>query len=333
MIKNYLRTIYISKQVSHLVNFLSYPWKGKAAILMYHRVLPDEKIKEDLDLGLAVSCSNFEKQIKTLKSKYKIVSIDELINNLREGINKFMIAITFDDGYKDNLSCALPILEKYQVPASIYVTTSFLEKNVCIWWYELKGTIQNKSLLNFVYEKQNFNFELKNHKQKFLAFNVLRKLFLNLKPDKQIELLEQITETKTRKNYSEICLNPDEVKILDNSSLITIGSHSHNHLNLKILSNDEILYEVKKSLGILENLLGHKVKHFSYPYGEKNQNSSQKYNIIENLSFDSAVTAKAYPIKNYNLFSLPRIYVGQNTCEKAIINHLSGFYNLTNKFF
>ena len=114
--------------------------------------------------------------------------------------------------------------------------------------------------------------------------------------------------------------------------LITIGSHSHNHLNLKILSNDEILYEVKKSLGILENLLGHKVKHFSYPYGEKNQDSSQKYNIIENLSFDSAVTAKAYPIKNYNLFSLPRIYVGQNTCEKTIINHLSGFYNLTNKY-
>ena len=122
-------------------------------------------------------------------------------------------------------------------------------------------------------------------------------------------------------------------KILDNNSLITIGSHSHNHLNLKILSNDEILYEVKKSLGILENLLGHKVKHFSYPYGEKNQDSSQKYNIIENLSFDSAVTAKAYPIKNYNLFSLPRIYVGQNTCEKAIINHLRGFYNLTNRFF
>ena len=89
MTKNHLRKVYISNQISQLVNFLSYPWKGKAAILMYHRVLPDEKIKEDLDLGLAVTCSNFEKQIKTLKSKYKIVSIDELINNLKKETNKF----------------------------------------------------------------------------------------------------------------------------------------------------------------------------------------------------------------------------------------------------
>ena len=329
--KNYLRKIYISKQISQLVNFLSYPWKGKAAILMYHRVLPDEKIKEDLDLGLAVTCSNFEKQIKTLKnySTNHIFPLKEIFSSK----SKMSFAFTFDDGYKDNLSYALPILEKHQVPASIYVTTSFLEKNVCIWWYELKDTIQDRSLLNFVYEKQNFNFKLKNHKQKFLAFNVLRKLFLNLKPDKQAELLEHITETKTRKNYSAICLSPNEVKILDNNPLITIGSHSHNHLNLKILSEDEIIYEIKKSLGILEDLLSHKVKHFSYPYGEKNQASSSKYDIIENLNFDSAVTTKAYPIKNYNPSSLPRIYVGQKTCEIAIINHLSGFYNLANKFF
>ena len=84
MIKDFLKKIYINKKISYLTNIIGSPWKGKGAILMYHRVLPDEKIKEDLDLGLAVTCSNFEKQIKTLKSKYKIVSIDELINNLKE---------------------------------------------------------------------------------------------------------------------------------------------------------------------------------------------------------------------------------------------------------
>ena len=50
---------------------------------MYHRVLPDEKIKEDLDLGLAVSTSNFEKQIKLFKTNYNVVSIDEFISNLK----------------------------------------------------------------------------------------------------------------------------------------------------------------------------------------------------------------------------------------------------------
>ena len=332
MIKDFVRKIYISKQFSYLINLIASPWKGKGAILMYHRILPDEKIKEDLDLGLAISCSHFENQIKILKSKYKIYSMDEFIDNLKKGKSKFMLTITFDDGYKDNLLYALPILEKFEVPALIYITTNFLELNVNLWWHELMETIQNRSAINFNYERQNFDFILKNQKQKFSAYNNLRKIFLKLKIDKQIELLEKITGTKKRKNYSKICLNKKEVKILDNHTLITIGSHTHNHLNLKILSNEEIQYEINKSLEILEDLLNHKIKHFCYPYGGKTHASTREYNIIEKLNLSSAVTSRIYPIKYYNPFSLPRIYVGKNICDKVLMNHLSGFYNLVNKF-
>ena len=51
------------------------------------------------------------------------------------------------------------------------------------------------------------------------------------------------------------------------------------------------------------------------------------------MDFDSAVIGSVYPIKDCNFFSLPRIYVGKNTCEKTPINPLSGFYNLANKLF
>ena len=135
-IKNYLRKIYIFKLISYLVNILGYPWKGVGAVLMYHRVLPDDLIKEDLDIGMAVTSSNFEKQIKVLKSKYKIVSMNEFNENLKKKKKQFMIAITFDDGYKDNLTYALPILEKFEVPATIYITTRFLNDNAWMWWYE-----------------------------------------------------------------------------------------------------------------------------------------------------------------------------------------------------
>ena len=111
MIKNFLKKIYISKLFSKFSNFIGSPWKGKGAILMYHRVLPDKKIDEDLNLGLAVSCSSFEKQIRAIKEKFKICSINEFVDNLRSEKNEFMLAITFDDGYKDNLLYALPILE------------------------------------------------------------------------------------------------------------------------------------------------------------------------------------------------------------------------------
>ena len=80
MIKNYLRKIYISNIISPLINLLGFPWKGKGAILVYHRVVKDEQIEEDLELGLTVSCSNFERHIRELKSKYKICSMNELLS-------------------------------------------------------------------------------------------------------------------------------------------------------------------------------------------------------------------------------------------------------------
>ena len=333
MIKNYLRKIYISNIISPLINLLGFPWKGKGAILVYHRVVKDEQIEEALELGLTVSCSNFERHIKELKSKYKICSMNEFVENLKKKTNEFMIAITFDDGYKDNLYQALPILAKHEVPASIYITTRFLNKDVNIWWYELADIIQNRTEINFQCQEKKFYFLLENKKQKLTAYQNLIKLFKNLRIDKQNELMEKITNTKKRKNYSKICLNSEEILMLEKNPLITIGSHGHNHLNLKILSDDEVKYEITKSLEILENLLNRKVKHFAYPFGGKDQVSIREYNIIEDMDFDSAVIGSVYPIKDCNFFSLPQIYVGKNTCEKTLINHLSGFYNLASKLF
>ena len=331
MIKDYLRKIYTSNAISPLINLFGYPWKGKGAILVYHRVVKDEELEEDLELGLTVSCSSFEKHIKEIKSKYKICSIDEFVKNLKKKTNEFMVAITFDDGYKDNLYQALPILTKHEVPASIYVTTRFLNQEVDIWWYELGEVIQNKKEINFEYQGKKFNFLLDNKKQKFLAYQNLMKLFKSLKIDAQNELIEKITNTKKRKNYSDICLNSEEILMLEKNPLITINSHGHNHQNLKILNDEEVKYEITKSLEVLENLINRKVKHFAYPFGGKDQVSAREYNIIEDMNFDSAVIGSVYPIKNCNFFSLPRIYVGKNTCEKTLINHLSGFYNLASK--
>jgi peptidoglycan/xylan/chitin deacetylase (PgdA/CDA1 family) len=331
MIKNYLRKIYTNSAISPLINLFGSPWKGKGAILVYHRVVKDEEIEEDLELGLTVSCSNFEKHIKEIKSKYKICSMDEFVRNLKKKNNEFMVAITFDDGYKDNLYQALPILTKHEVPASIYVTTRFLNQEVDIWWYELGEVIQNRTEINFQYKEKKFNFLLDNKKRKFLAYQNLMKLFKSLKIDAQNELMEKITNTKKRKNYSHICLNSEEILMLEKNPLITINSHGHNHQNLKILSDDEVKYEITKSLEVLENLINRKVKHFAYPFGGKDQVSTREYNVIEDMNFDSAVIGSVYPIKDCNFFSLPRIYVGKNTCEKTLINHLSGFYNLASK--
>tara|TARA_B100001123_G_C15232349_1_gene995666 strand:+ start:117 stop:1118 length:1002 start_codon:yes stop_codon:yes gene_type:complete len=332
MFNNFLKKIYTSGITSKLVKVLSKPWKGKGAILVYHRVLPDNEISEDLNMGLAVSCSQFEKQVQLLSKNYSLVSIDEFIETIDKQKNKFLVTLTFDDGYKDNLKYALPILEKYNIPATIYMSTRFLEKKVSMWWYEIKKLIENNQYLKFKFKEKNFNLVLKNRKQKEIAFHKIRELFLNLKTADQLNLLELITKTQKREDYAHSCLTPEELKILDKNPLITIGSHTHNHLNLKILNDDELISEVKKSLEILEKLLGHNIKHFSYPYGGIREANTREYDLVKSLNVISAVTSRAFPIKKTDPFVLPRIYVGKNTCEKSVINHLTGFYNLVYRF-
>ena len=155
--------------------------------------------------------------------------------------------------------------------------------------------------------------------------------FENFSNKDKINNFPFILITKSSEKIKKSPLNSEEILMLEKNPLITIGSHGHNHQNLKILSDDEVKYEITKSSEVLENLIKRKVKHFAYPFGGKDQVSTREYNIIEDMNFDSAVIGSVYPIKNCNFFSLPRIYVGKNTCEKTLITLLSGFYNLASK--
>ena len=117
-------------------------------ILTYHRIVENKNQTNSEINSISVTTETFEKQIKLLKKKFNIVSIDEILkidNKFRKNL-----AITFDDGYKDNLTNAVPILEKYDVPATIYVTTRFLENKWDMWWYEIEKIIWQKDKLDFI---------------------------------------------------------------------------------------------------------------------------------------------------------------------------------------
>lgn len=101
-----------------------------AYILLYHRI---DEVKQDPHL-LCVSPQNFRKQIKFLKENFKIIPLVKLVQDIRKGkIENNSIVITFDDGYADNLYNALPILEEFGVPATIFITAGFTGRNAYYW--------------------------------------------------------------------------------------------------------------------------------------------------------------------------------------------------------
>ena len=121
--------------------------KGKGAILNYHRVLPSNKIDNSL-VNISVSTDNFINQLNYLTKNFNIISLDELLLHLKSKSNEFKIAITFDDGYKDNLNYAYPILEKFDAPATIYIITKFINNKFIPWWIKLDYFIKNKKKID-----------------------------------------------------------------------------------------------------------------------------------------------------------------------------------------
>jgi peptidoglycan/xylan/chitin deacetylase (PgdA/CDA1 family) len=118
----FLKIIYLK---CGFVTFRNYIYKIRQksliTVLAYHRVAIDE---DDIN---AVSLENFEKQMAFLKRRYSVIRLDELLSRMNAGLNdERSVVITFDDGYLDNYTNAVPILEKYELPASFFISTGFI---------------------------------------------------------------------------------------------------------------------------------------------------------------------------------------------------------------
>ena len=336
-----------------LINIISRPLNGKGAILCFHRILPGSEIESSISpniYGLCYSEYSFDKLISWISDNFKIVSLDDLIRHLDSNSNEFLISITFDDGYRDNLLYALPTLEKYKAPATIYVTKNFIEKDTLIWWYELWEILEKNTSLNFFYNRVSYLFDLNSFKDKVSTFYILKKIFLSLKTCQHLELFKCINNEFKFKSYKNIFLNNDELYYLANHPLITIGAHTSNHENLRNLTSDDLLKEYLSNKSELEALIKRPIKHFAYPYGNSSEANKREYNTLKNSGFNSGVTLRSLFISGKNKMALVRIPVtydfniedlsilfdickGRNTYYKELLLFIKNYIFKNNKKF
>lgn len=310
--------------------------KSACAILAYHRVCP-HKDSNGILSELSVEPEAFEQQIKYLKERrYMIVALAELLESLekKREINK-TVTLTFDDAYQDLYEYALPILKKYDVPATIFVPTAFIESGQKFWWDRLAAILKDtpKTLLVLNWNDSTLRFKLNTEALKKKAFYSISYLFKHADDPEREDILETISENLEVRDsaVSPSCLRWDHIKEMSRAR-ISFGAHTHTHRALSSLEPSEFKEELCLPKEILESHLRQEIDAFAYPYGEQDDFNMQSINAIKMAGYKYALTMiQGLVSLGDNVFNLPRIGIGGYDTNEIFQLKLSGLIPLYRK--
>lgn len=326
-LKRTLQSIWRHKSLKILRNY----YCGLGSCLLYHRVTTEKStaLSTSPYKALSVSAEAFEEQICYLSKNYIPQSLPDAILQLKNGtLSPRTVIITFDDGYKDNFLNALPILEKYSVPATVYVSTGFIEGTAELWWFEQEFIINNCNQLKLEFKGKEISFDLKTADKKARAIHNLNLLSKSLNLENQRELMMNLrSQCLMRYSYNSELPTWDELRYFDSHPLITIGAHTVNHPVLSQLEQSELESELRESKLKLEYELQHPIEHFAYPFGSRQQAAKREFEAARQSNFISAVSTRyghLYHQHKNHLFNLPRIPVNYEDSMECLEWKLSG---------
>ena len=267
---------------------------GGPVCLLYHRVLPRELVNADSFFsGLEVPLDQFEEQIAYVARSRVPVSMEEFISGLKNGsLPPRAACITFDDGYLDNLESALPILEKYSVPMTIFIAPQLATKPQLAWWYELEALLGRLDNLEIEIGGIRHKWDL--NTARLAAVSRLNE-YCKVATALEIEVLFSSLRNKINGGAAVEWSIPEmmtsqQVGQVSKHPLVTIGAHTHSHVCLAVLSDDEARAEVQRGRETLQEWGVGPIDYFAYPFGGKDQAGAREAQIVASCGFKAAFT-------------------------------------------
>lgn len=268
---------------------------GGALILGYHRVAT---VTHD-EYEVCVTPKHFAEQMEALSKYAHPIQLSELVRCLKEGsLPPKSVAVTFDDGYADNLYEAKPVLEKYAIPATVFVCTGYAGKE--FWWDELERLVTSSQAefgalrleageKSFVWDQPEVSPEAGlgvRSKFRHALYNFL--LALDVKEQSQAMNTLRKWANVSSNEITARAMTHDELVQLVDGGLIEIGAHTRHHPMLPRLALERQREEIVSSKQDVENLLGKRVDGFAYPNGRATDDAKR---IVREAGFAFACTS------------------------------------------
>jgi peptidoglycan/xylan/chitin deacetylase (PgdA/CDA1 family) len=293
-------------------------------ILMFHRVA--EKACDPW--ALSVAPSRFEEQMRVLKNDRVPLSMREFVIRLENGtIPPRAVAVTFDDGYVDNLRVAKPIVEAFGIPATVFLTTGYLGKQKEFWWDELarlifdcRGAVEGAIRIgpqtipvripalrdNLAQTTWRAGQRPRTPRQ-HLYFEVWKELRVldHRAREEGLEGVRQVFGWRPPSD-TDLPMSPDDVRRLADGPYIDIGAHTETHQPLTTLALNERRAEIERSRAACEALTGKPVEGFAYPHGDLD---GPTIDLVRESGFRWACSIRpaAADPSHFDAFELPRV--------------------------
>ena len=310
--------ITLGLEVSNILNKLKTlrPSSRAGFIFTMHHVRPhDDSQSFQPNAHLEITPEFLSQTIELLIHEgFDFIRLRDLPDHLGHSRSQRPFAIfTLDDGYSNNRDIALPIFERYQVPATIYVTPAFAERTAIIWWELLAKLIAQEDEIAFDFGYGIELYPTQTLEDKISFFDLFCKSLWSsdeINCTEQLEILSRQYGIDPLALTKALTLSKSELSELSRHPLIDLGAHGQNHLSIGRLPDHLAAQEITQSVTWLEDLTGKRPQSFAFPYGNAQAAGPRDFKLVQDLGLDLALTTRAGMIRTdrvTDLSALPRV--------------------------
>ena len=301
------------------------PRRPRPAILMYHRVA----VARHDPWGLAVHPDWFEEQIAYLRQHRTPMSMEQLVERLLSNtLPGNAVAVTFDDGYRDNLVNGKPVLARYCVPATLFLATGFVNQNAPFWWDELATMILGSTHPvrdQQVWAGQDVSLDWAEPEDSDTAGGwrasdppqtARQRAYLDIwRRLRRISVEQRDLVMKALRRHLGTAddalgkpMASEEIRELLHGGLIQLGAHTVTHPALTLLSRIDSRREIEGSRRQCRALTGNCIHGFAYPYGDLNPEVRTDV-VRQGFSWACSAESGFLDGKRPDIYALPRVAV------------------------
>jgi peptidoglycan/xylan/chitin deacetylase (PgdA/CDA1 family) len=311
--------------------------RGRGVILMFHHVRPWRPRQFAPNRVLEITPDFLDVVLTELRREgFDIIPLDAVPDRLRAGSCQQPFAVlTFDDGYRDNVEHAWPVLKRHSAPWTLFVTTDFADRRGRLWWFELEDAIARLDRVCLYCDGEMLHLPSRTAGEKQSAFDaVYRRLRAGSEGQLRATIAGLAAQAGVAASHlnAELCLGWEELQMLARDPDATIGAHTISHSILAKHDAAIASREISGSKALLEQRLQRPVRHLAYPMGDATSAGAREFALARQAGFVTAVTTRTghvFADHATRLHALPRVSInGLFQSRMALRALLSGVPSL-----